>query len=263
MKIWFVTLIVLLNALSSLAQIRMEKLIIKSNQTFNLVNSDIIVIDTLILQDSARIILNRDKADNFIHAKVAKIGKACRIIGNGINGENGATGLPGYTAVGPCKDGIQGRNGTPGTNASSAVNLFMYFDQLTIQDKLVIELVGGDGGDGGRGGAGGGGSPGTRLCQGGNGGAGGNGAKGGNGGNGGDLTITCKQCPDMRSWLGNKLVIRSFGGNSGIGGDGGYGGLAGLVNGGKNTKDGEQGPKGTTGQSGEAGKNGAINFEQN
>lgn len=250
-------------SLQGLSQIRVEKLIIKSNEAFEMIDTDIIVVDTLIMQDSAKVILNSHKADNFIHAKVARIGKFCKIYGSGRDGENGEPGLPGYTAVGPCKNGIPGRSGTPGSDATHGVNLYLYFNQLTIEDRLSVELVGGDGGDGGRGGAGGGGSPGTRLCQGGNGGAGGNGARGGDGGNGGNLTVSCKQCPDLRSWLGNKLIVRSFGGNAGLGGEGGYGGLAGLVNGGKNTKDGEQGAKGRTGESGQAGKNGAINFEQN
>ncbi|HNP96252.1 MAG TPA: hypothetical protein PKJ63_11505 [Cyclobacteriaceae bacterium] len=246
----------------SYAQVRMEKFVIRAGTTYELTNSDIMVIDTLIMQDSARIILNRAKADNFIHTKVFRIGNGCSIIGDGLDGENGETGVSGYTAVGPCKNGIPGRSGTRGTNAKPGVNLFIYADQFSIASRLLVELSGGDGGDGGRGGAGGGGSPGTRLCQGGNGGAGGNGAPGGNGANGGNLTISCKKCPDLRAWLGNKLVVRTYGGNGGLGGDGGLGGLAGLISSGS-SKDGEQGPKGKAGESGEPGKTGAINFEQN
>lgn len=241
----------------------MEKLIIRTNEKFELSGSDILVVDTLVMEDSSAILLNRIKADNFIHAKVALIGKGCSIVGNGLNGTHGDPGLQGYTVEGPCKNGTAGRNGSPGTSATHGVNLFLYFDKLTVKEKLLIELNGGHGGDGGRGGIGGGGSPGTRLCQGGNGGNGGNGAKGGNGGNGGNLTISCKQCPDLRSWLGTKLMVRSFGGNAGLGGEGGLGGLAGLVNSGKNSKDGEIGSRGQLGERGETGKNGAINFEQN
>ena len=243
------------------SQIRADKLIIGKNETYRLTGSDIIVVDTLILLDSAKIILNHEKSDNFIHAKIAHIGSGCKVIGEGVNGINGQVGLGGYTAIGPCKDGIPGRAGTPGTSASNGINLYLYFDILTIKSSMLFELSGGHGGDGGRGGSGGGGSPGTRLCQGGNGGKGGDGSPGGDGGNGGNLTISCKTCPDLRSWLGNKMVVRNYGGNAGLGGDGGLGGLAGLVSAGK-TQDGEQGEKGKPGASGERGRNGAINIEQ-
>ncbi|HEY5692572.1 MAG TPA: hypothetical protein VIS49_14040, partial [Cyclobacteriaceae bacterium] len=185
------------------SQIREVKLVIDTKKTFQLSGSDIIVVDTLIMYDSSKIILNSEKTDNFIHAKVAVIGIGCKIYGKGANGINGQIGLGGYTAVGPCKDGISGKTGTGGTSATAGINLFLYFDELLIADKLSIELSGGNGGDGGNGGNGGGGSPGTRLCQGGDGGAGGDGSAGGDGGNGGNLTLSCKRCPDLRLWLGH------------------------------------------------------------
>ncbi|MEQ8362048.1 MAG: hypothetical protein RIF39_06380 [Cyclobacteriaceae bacterium] len=240
----------------------MDKLVIPSGASFELKESDILVVDTLIMENDSKIILNRNKADNFIHAKLIKVGSDCTIIGNGENGTDGEKGLGGYTAVGPCKDGIAGRRGTPGTSASHGVNLFLYFDELEITGKLLFELNGGNGGDGGRGGNGGGGSPGTRLCAGGNGGAGGDGSKGGDAGNGGSLTFTTKNSGDLRSLLGNKIQVRVYGGNGGLGGDGGLGGLAGLVSAGRVSQDGETGPKGKIGESGESGKNGAINFEE-
>ncbi len=241
----------------------MDKLVIQPKDSFVISGTDIMVVDTLVMLDHSKIILNRSKADNFIHAKVIRVGVGCEIVGNGEMGKFGDNGMAGYTADGPCKDGISGRSGTPGTSATSGVNLFLYFNQLIIADRLLIELSGGDGGDGGKGGVGGGGSPGTRLCQGGDGGAGGNGAQGGDGGDGGSLTLVCNGCPDMRSWLGDKIAVRSYGGNGGIGGEGGFGGLAGLVSTGNTSLDGDQGPKGKTGRNGQAGRNGAINFEQN
>lgn len=240
----------------------MEKLVISTGQTFELNESDILVVDTLVMEDSSKIILNRDKADNFIHAKVIDVGNNCTIIGNGRNGVDGEKGLGGYTAIGPCKDGIAGRKGTAGTSATSGINLYFYFDQLHIRGRLTFELSGGNGGDGGRGGNGGGGSPGTRLCAGGDGGAGGDGSRGGNGGNGGTLTFTTKGSAELRSLLGNKIQVRNYGGNGGLGGDGGLGGLAGLVNADRVSQDGELGPKGKTGESGEPGERGAINFEE-
>jgi len=260
----FITLsFFLFNCTISFSQIRMEKLVIPHHGTFEMSGTDIMVVDTLVMQDSSKIILNRTKPDNFIHAKVIAIGNGCEIVGNGNTGESGKEGIAGYTAVGPCKDGIPGRNGTPGTSATSGVNLYLYFNQLKISDKLRIELSGGDGGDGGTGGVGGGGSPGTRLCKGGNGGAGGNGANGGDGGNGGSLTFTCNGCPDLRSWLSDRINVRSYGGNGGIGGDGGFGGPAGLVSTGNSSLDGDLGVRGKSGTNGQQGKNGAINFEQN
>lgn len=241
----------------------MEKLVVASGQSFQLAESDILVVDTLEMEDNSKIILNRNKADNFIHAKVIKVGNDCMIIGNGEKGTDGEKGLGGYTAVGPCKDGIAGRNGTLGTAASHGVNLYLYFTQLKIEGKLSIELSGGNGGDGGRGGNGGGGSPGTRLCAGGNGGAGGDGAKGGDAGNGGNLTFTTKGSGELRSLLGNKIQVRVYGGSGGLGGDGGLGGLAGLVSAGRVSQDGDLGQKGKIGESGKHGKTGAINFEDN
>ncbi|HEY5690703.1 MAG TPA: hypothetical protein VIS49_04520 [Cyclobacteriaceae bacterium] len=249
------------SALLCFSQIREDKLVIGINEAFELTGTDIIVVDTLIMLDSSKIILNSEKSDNFIHAKIVKIGIGCQIIGEGSDGLDGVVGLSGYTPIGPCKNGIPGRSGTAGTSARDGINLYLYFDMVTIKGSLQVELSGGNGGDGGRGGNGGGGSPGTRLCQGGDGGIGGNGADGGNGGNGGNLTISCKTCPDLRGWLGNKINVRSYGGNAGLGGDGGLGGLAGLVSAGK-TLDGEQGAKGKPGISGDRGRNGAINFEQ-
>lgn len=240
----------------------MERLMLSAKENYEIKASDIIVVDTLIMRDSSRIILNSSKADNFIHAKVAKIGKGCQIIGKGANGVDGQPGLNGYTAEGPCKNGIPGTNGKPGSSAKNGVNLSLYFNKLTIASRLVIDLSGGNGGDGGKGGIGGGGSPGTRLCQGGDGGKGGDGARGGNGGNGGNLLISCKECPNLRTWLGELLYVRTYGGNAGLGGDGGYGGLAGLVSSGNTSEDGQQGEKGKMGESGESGKNGAITFEQ-
>lgn len=240
----------------------MDKLEVKAGESFEITGTDILVVDTLVMQDSSRIILNREKADNFIHAKVIRIGKGCMIMGKGDNGTDGASGYGGYTAEGPCKDGVAGRNGTAGTASQNGVNLFLYFDQLIITGNLSFELSGGNGGDGGRGGNGGGGSPGTRLCSGGNGGNGGNGANGGNGGNGGNLTLTCNNCADLRNLLGGKIKVRTYGGNGGLGGEGGHPGLAGLVNAGQASQDGALGTKGKTGQSGVRGKDGAINFEQ-
>lgn len=240
------------------AQVRMDKLTLKPKEVYVLLGSDILVADTLVMQDSSTLVLNLKKTDNFIHTKVMKVGKGCKILGNGEDGISGEAGVNGYTAGGPCKNGSAGGNGSPGKSAMPGINLSLYIGQLTLEGKLLIELNGGNGGDGGRGGIGGGGSPGTRVCQGGDGGIGGNGANGGDGGDGGKLTVSCGHCPDLITGL----VVRNYGGSAGLGGNGGQGGSAGLVNSG-NSQDGKQGPRGKPGQNGVSGKRGNIIFEKN
>jgi hypothetical protein len=249
--------------LLSLGQVRLAKLEVKRGEIYKISAGDILVIDTLIMSDSSSIELNYLQKDNYIHAKVLVAGTGTRILGRGEGGKPGKDGAKGFTPDGPCLDGTAGRGGTGGTHGDDGKNLFLYLTTLNIQGSLLIDLSGGDGGDGGKGGLGGGGSPGTRVCVGGTGGTGGNGSTGGNGGGGGTLTVNCKSCPDLRLWLGEKLVVRNFGGYAGLGGDGGQGGPAGLSSVGDNAKDGKAGPRGKKGANGEAGKQGAINFGYN
>lgn len=233
-------------------------LTVEGHEVYELQGTDILVVDTLVLLDSARIMLNTSKKENFIHAKKIVVGKACSIDGKGKNGVPGTMGSSDLTPTGPCRDGTPGKPGTPGTPGKDAVSLFLYFDELIIRGNLRIDLAGGDGGDGGKGGTGSDGNPGTKLCQGGNGGNGGNGAAGGNGGQAGNLTFTSKYGTDLRSWMGEKIIARSYGGFAGIGGEGGLGGQRGL----STSRDGDQGRKGLAGPDGVPGKPGAIFFER-
>ncbi len=244
--------------LQGLAQIRLNTLTIGPNEVFELQNTDVMVVDTLILRDSSRVVLNALKKDNFIHLKKLIVGWGSAIVGKGTPGIPGATGPSAVTAGGPCRDGTAGLPGTPGTAGSSGVNLFLYIDELLIKGNLVVDLAGGDGGDGGKGGNGGDGNTGTRLCQGGNGGDGGAGAAGGRGGQGGSLTITSIYGANLRNSMGEKIIVRSYGGFGGIGGEGGMGGQCGL----SPSRDGDQGRKGQTGLQGKAGKSGGIFYVQ-
>lgn len=244
----------------SYAQLRYTRIELKPKEKFQIKESDIIVIDTLIMGDSSSIVLNHDKKDNFIHAKKIRIGKGCRIDGLGDNGIPGKPGLNGISGDGPCRNGLDARNGTGGSHGSDGINLFLYFNELEGKGILQIDLRGGNGGDGGKGGEGGGGSPGTRVCQGGTGGSGGNGFTGGNGGNGGNLTLTCSSCTDLRSLLNESINPSGYGGTTGLGGTGGTGGAAGLNPIGNTTLDGKRGLKGKQGQAGTSGKKGAINL---
>ena len=74
---------------SVLGQVRVSKLVIKSNETYTLSETDILVADTLIMMDSSRLVLNKLKPDNFIRTKVAIIGSYCVIDGKGLPGKAG------------------------------------------------------------------------------------------------------------------------------------------------------------------------------
>lgn len=250
--------------IGAFAQIRMSKLVVPEKGSYKIEGTDIIVVDTLIMNDSSYIELNTAKKDNFIHAKALIAKKGARIMGVGAKGTHGKDGNKGTTMDGPCIDGTPGHHGTGGSHGDNGTNLFIYTNQLTITGSLTIDLRGSDGGDGGNGGQGGGGSLGTRVCVGGTGGPGGNGGTGGNGGNGGSLVISSTQSePDLRGFLDHQLLVKNYAGFGGIGGDAGAGGLAGLGAQGMTSKDGKIGQRGKRGSNGLPGKEGAISFELN
>lgn len=245
--------------LTAQAQVRVSKLVIESHQTFYLDSTDILVADSLIMMDSSRIKLNGLKAENFIRTNVAVFGKHCIIDGRGVAGKKGTDGTAGLTPVGPCRDGVPGRNGLRGLSGGSGINLFLYIDKIHIKGQLIIDLSGGNGGDGGNGGEGGGGSPGTHHCIGGDGGDGGNGGLGGDGGRGGILTIGGRDAVITRALIGNLLLVKNHGGSFGYGGISGAGGHAGL---GPNKKNGTPGNKGKDGLYGRPGDSGTVLLEE-
>ena len=244
--------------LSSHAQIHVSKLIIKSGQNFSFNESDIVVADTLMMEDSSSIVLNRLKKENYLHIKVAIIGKNCSIQGSGINGNAGRSGKSGASPLGPCKSGMNGTQGGRGLDGTSGVNLFLYLDRITMNDPLIVDLHGGDGGGGGKGGDGGTGTSGTVHCKGGDGGTGGNAGNGANGGSGGSLIIHCPA--ELKDLVSKEIKVKNHGGAFGKGGRGGYPGSAGL---GPNRKNGKQGMPGAEGLDGGLGKNGTISIVQN
>jgi hypothetical protein len=236
------------------SQIRLTSLILKQNETFEFKNTDILVVDTLIMRDSSRIILNKSKAENFIHAKYLLVGNGCLIDGEGIHGKPGKAGRAGATSSAPCRIGAPGGNALPGEKGRNGLTLSFYITNYIINGSLIIDLNGGDGGDGGRGGNGGSGGGGTRVCTAGNGGPGGNGGNGADGGQGGTLNIHCKECRPLNLLIGDKIQVRNFGGFGGLAGVGGFGGQAGL--GPSPHKDGQNGPSGKNGTRGKQGKRG-------
>ena len=245
--------------LAAQAQVRVSKLVIQPHEIFHLDSTDILVADSLIMMDSSRIRLNGLKAENFIRTNVAIFGKYCIIDGKGVHGKKGSDGTAGLTPVGPCRDGVPGRNGLRGLSGGTGINLFLYIDKIHVRGKLIIDLSGGNGGDGGNGGEGGGGSPGTNHCNGGDGGNGGNGGAGGDGGRGGVLTIGGRDAVITRALIGNLLGVKTSGGSFGYGGYSGVGGRPGL---GPNKKHGRPGIKGRDGVYGRPGDSGTVLLEE-
>jgi hypothetical protein len=254
----FMVAVIQFAAGTSFSQVRLGTLKLRSKEVYEFQGTDIVVVDTLIMLDSSRVILNPSKANNYFHIKKMRVGKGAVISGRGANGTKGKTGVVGTYAGGPCRDGGDGQQGTPGGTGNDAVNLYLYVTELDIAGNLTIDLTGGDGGEGGKGGMGGGGSAGTRVCAGGSGGLGGPGSGGGNGGNGGTLTITSPYGADLRPRIGDQIIVKSFGGFAGQGGLGGQGGQKGLGR----LKDGTTGKNGQPGTAGKAGKPGSIFFER-
>ncbi len=243
----------------ALGQVRIATLVLKPKQVYELKGSDILVVDTLIMMDSSVLVLNKLKGENYIHAKKVIFYRGSLIDGKGIHGLPGRNGRTGLSSSSPCSNGSSGTKGTDGTNGANGTSLFLSFTDIVLRGVPSIDLSGGDAADGGKGGVGGGGGSGTRLCAGGNGGTGGVGSNGGNGGNGGVMTFHAISVPELRSMLGERILVHTYGGNLGSAGEGGGGGYAGLSPTGKNSLDGKQGNKGARGKDGIAGKTGAIN----
>ncbi len=244
----------------ALGQVRLTTLVVKPGEVYALKGTDILVVDTLILMDSATLQLNKLKSENFIHAKKLVFHRGSRIDGRGVHGIAGRSGRPGVSSSSPCSNGGNGGIGTEGTNGGQGINLFISFQDIVLHGVPVLDVSGGDAGDGGKGGTGGRGGTGTRICAGGNGGLGGPGSRGGNGGSSGNITFQARSVPELRSMLGERIIIQNFGGHPGTGGEGGGGGYAGLNPVGKSSLDGKPGRKGARGKNGVAGKPGAITF---
>jgi len=250
----------LLITAASQGQVRLARLVLKAGEVYEMKGTDILVIDTLIMYDSSRIVLNHLVRDNFIHARKAIFHSGTIIEGKGVHGLRGRNGRSGTSPSTPCGSGGSGYAGTEGTNGGHGLTLSLYLSDVVMKGTLMIDVSGGDAGDGGMGGPGGGGGPGTRLCAGGNGGNGGMGSNGGVGGDAGSVNFIAPRIPELRSFLGEKIIVRNYGGNLGLGGDGGPGGYAGLSPVGNPKMDGKKGRKGIKGKDGVPGKSGSINF---
>jgi hypothetical protein len=230
------------------AQLHLDFLNLKSKEVYQIVDSDILVVDSLIMGDSSAILLDPTKSESFLHIKWMQIGNACSIIGRGKNGTKGKDGAKGKNGSGPCASGYPGANGTVGSSGRHGANLSWYFTKIIIKGNLIIDISGGDGGDGGSG------ASGTRACKGGAAGNGGNGGNGGDGGNGGVLKLFCKQCTShFINYEGNKIAFKMFAGSPGDGGRWGRTGDVGL-----GVKNGNLGRNGNMGREGKAGLEGKL-----
>ena len=98
MNKWIGIILLIFAAAQGFGQIRLDKLEIKARQAYTIEESDVLVVDTLIMRDSSRIVLNKEKSENIINVKVLIVNRGAQIIGNGANGEAGKGGAHG---VGP------------------------------------------------------------------------------------------------------------------------------------------------------------------
>jgi hypothetical protein len=251
----YLAFLVLLFHVNVFAQVKLNTLRINKGMTYSFGETDIIVVDSLIMMDSSRLLLNTLKKENYLHARVLIVGKHCVIEGIGAAGANGRNGKSARAYDGPCRVGDSGTAGTHGLDGVPALHLFLYLHHVSIHGSLRINITGGRGGRGGNGGSGGDGGLGTVHCLGGDGGRGGNGGDGGDGGTGGSLTIVSKEGIVTTEWIGKKIIVWNNGGLGGEGGTRGAGGYGGVS---PNRKNGTPGATGQEGDHGQAGRRGVI-----
>lgn len=213
---------------------------------------DTLIVDELILRDSATLVLHPKSARSFIQAKRISIGSGGTINGKGLSGLQGQNGKHALPVSGVCKDGLSGGNADTGMNGETGKNLSINAEELIIAESFHIYLNGGNGGDGGKGGNGSGGSQSSAHCKS-NGGDGGLGGNGGTGGNGGVFELNYVNGVSLADLL-VKVGLHNLGGYHGIGGDGGRGGLKGHGASEQFSKNGEKGKNGKDGAVGKEGK---------
>ncbi|HAC23333.1 MAG TPA: hypothetical protein DCE81_00285 [Cytophagales bacterium] len=148
-------------------QVRLDKLWLKTGEQYEVHASDILVIDTLVMNDSSRIVFRNGKTQNFIHCKSATLGKGAIVEAEGIAGARGEKGKNGQNSNGPCSNGTNATPGKPGEPGSSGGSISLYWDHLTLTGRFIVSIPGGDGGDGGEGGGGGRGASGASVSAGG------------------------------------------------------------------------------------------------
>ncbi len=221
-------------------------------------------LDSLTLDDEARIEFAPEVNFWQLSADIVRIGKNVMIDGNGTAGKDGADGQA-STPAKACENGMAGGNGGAGGLGEEGVTMVL---NLGVQQlgSLKISSRGGNGGHGGDG------TPGQNAgeldgCELTHGGEGGDGGRGGEGGNGGQVRLgVALKAPNLTlDFLKQRIAIESEGGkggNPGKGADGGEGSpgrwlsmktLSGdkkFVAGGQAGKDGKDGSAGPSGRPG-------------
>ena len=211
-----------------------RNLTVRKNQSKIIVTAiQSLLIDTLILEDNARIIIDDNVAAFSLIAKHATIGNNVVIDGsrktipsNGANGQNG-TDAPDY-----CTLPGEGKNGQNGADGTDAADIFLYFRINSIGSLRVVTdgTNGAMGGNGGSGGAGANSSPSLlSACTAKPGGSGGKGGNGGSGGRGGTLVFNYSFIDPSGHFLSNQPPLSQvqLETNGGKGGNGGIGGQTG------------------------------------
>jgi len=227
----------------------LSKLEIPAGTTYNL-EMDTLIVDELVLKDSAKI--NLIKPKSVIQANRVTVGVGCAILGVGKEGETGKDGKSPNAPLGLCKAPVHGEAGGSGKDGESGKDISITVNAIQIASKMMIDLHGGHAGDGGKGGNGAHGSNTTAHCKG-DGGNGGNGGSGGNGGNGGNLSIFYSAATEV-SYFVTKINLINTGGYRGVGGDGGKGGMRGSGPSEKLSKIGVIGKAGSIGKYGTEGR---------
>lgn len=221
-------------------------------------------LDTLTLEDGARIEFTPDVNLWQLNADIVRVGQNVVIDGSGVKGSDGANGQTAAPAK-ACENGQDGGNGAAGGLGEEGVTLAL---NLGVQQlgSLKITTRGGDGGKGGNG------TPGQKAgelddCELTHGGEGGDGGRGGDGGNGGQVRLSmAAKAPNLSlDFLKQRITIESEGGKGGEPGKGAAGGegspgrwlsmktLSGdkkYVAGGQSGKNGKDGSPGQTGRPG-------------
>lgn len=221
-------------------------------------------LDSLTLEDGARIEFAPNVNLWQLSADVVRIGEGVVIDGSGRRGANGATGNL-STPAKACQNGEPGGNGGAGGLGEEGVTLAL---NLGVQQigTLNISTHGGEGGYGGNG------TPGQKAgaldgCELTHGGEGGDGGRGGDGGNGGQvrLSVSMKGPHLNLDFIKQRINIEAGGGKGGAPGKGAAGGegspgrwvsmktLSGdkkYLGGGQAGKNGKEGSAGQTGRPG-------------
>ena len=204
----------------------------------------LLFVDRLVMREGST--LQLDGQETFeIRATLAYFGPGAKIIGDGLDGNDGedATGIPkqaGYGQQG--HDGNRGEIGSDG-EAGTTIDIEIGLEAL---NNLTISVSGGDGGNGGVGGRGGKGGAAPHNCdkRGGRGGTGGVGGDAGRGGNGGSVNLRYwnAMSPEVLQALASDiagkmtiqnlndavgLTVRNGGGEPGVEGVGGAKGTPG------------------------------------